>query len=191
MNIFRAKQRGFTLIELLVVIAVIGILASVILASLNSARVKARDARRKSDIKQISTAIEMYYNDHGFYPPGNNIAGTNQFCMSTPTGASGETSDEYGCWKEGGTLATALKPYIPQLPTDPTNKVSACWADGGHFYTYISLNQGKGYSLLTSLENANDPSTRELAVSDLTCCASTINSCMHQKANGGYGIMQL
>jgi len=63
------KQKGFTLIELLVVIAIIGILSSVVLASLNSARAKARDAKRISDIKQIQLALEMYYDEHdGVYP---------------------------------------------------------------------------------------------------------------------------
>lgn len=59
---------GFTLIELLVVIAIIGILASIVLASLNSARVKSRDARRVADIKQIQLALELYYNDNAVYP---------------------------------------------------------------------------------------------------------------------------
>jgi len=63
------KSKGFTLIELLVVIAIIGILSSVVLASLNSARLKARDARRISDIKQIQTALELYADSNGsLYP---------------------------------------------------------------------------------------------------------------------------
>ena len=55
------RSRGFTLIEFLVVIAIIGILSSVVLASLNGARKKGRDARRISDLKQIELALEMYY----------------------------------------------------------------------------------------------------------------------------------
>ncbi len=53
-------KRGFTLIELLVVIAIIGILSSVVLASLNTARLKSRDARRESDLKQLQNAEELY-----------------------------------------------------------------------------------------------------------------------------------
>ncbi len=61
-------RRGFTLIELLVVIAIIGILSSIVLASLNSARKKGRDARRVADIKQIQLALELYYDANSNYP---------------------------------------------------------------------------------------------------------------------------
>ena len=63
------KQRGFTLIELLVVIAIIGILASIVLASLDSARKKGRDARRIADVKQIQLALELYYDANNAFPP--------------------------------------------------------------------------------------------------------------------------
>lgn len=62
------KSKGFTLIELLVVISIIGLLSSVVLASLNTARGKARDARRKQDLTQIRTALELYYDTYGGYP---------------------------------------------------------------------------------------------------------------------------
>lgn len=62
------KQRGFTLIELLVVIAIIGILSSVVLASLNSARQKGRDAKRVSDISQLKLALELYFDSNRQYP---------------------------------------------------------------------------------------------------------------------------
>lgn len=55
------KQKGFTLIELLVVIAIIGTLSGVVLVSLQGARAKARDAVRKSDIRQVVTAMQLYY----------------------------------------------------------------------------------------------------------------------------------
>ncbi len=58
-------KKGFTLIELLAVVAIIGLLASIILASLSTARRKARDARRLADIKQIQLALELYADANG------------------------------------------------------------------------------------------------------------------------------
>jgi prepilin-type N-terminal cleavage/methylation domain-containing protein len=62
------KKKGFTLIELLVVVAIIGLLATLSIVALNTARAKARDAKRVGDIKQIQTALELYYNENGVYP---------------------------------------------------------------------------------------------------------------------------
>ena len=64
----RKTALGFTLIELLVVISIIGILATLVAANLNSARSRARDAERKSDLKNIQTALRLYYNDNNRYP---------------------------------------------------------------------------------------------------------------------------
>lgn len=65
---FIRHKRGFTLIELLVVIAIIGILSSIVLASLNNARQKSRDARRVADIKQLQVALELYFDSNRAYP---------------------------------------------------------------------------------------------------------------------------
>ena len=65
---FSLIKNGFTLIELLVVIAIIGVLASTVLASLNSAREKARNARRKTDMRQLELAIQLYYDTNGTFP---------------------------------------------------------------------------------------------------------------------------
>lgn len=71
----KSNNRGFTLIELLVVIAIIGILSSVVLASLNSARQKGRDARRVSDLKQLQLALELMYDAQSQrYPIGATTA---------------------------------------------------------------------------------------------------------------------
>jgi general secretion pathway protein G len=67
-------QKGFTLIELLVVIAIIGLLSSVVLASLNSARKKGRDARRLSDLKQLQTALELSNDANNGYPAALSVA---------------------------------------------------------------------------------------------------------------------
>ena len=72
------RTRGFTLIELLAVIAIIGILASIIMVSLESARQKGRDAKRVADIKNIQLSLEEYYNDNLKYP-------TNIYTSLAPT----------------------------------------------------------------------------------------------------------
>ncbi len=65
------NAKGFTLIELLVVIAIIGILAVLIILNLNTARKKARDAQRKSDLSQMQIALENFNDDNNRYPIGN------------------------------------------------------------------------------------------------------------------------
>lgn len=87
-------KKGFTLIELLVVIAIIGMLSSVVLASLNSAREKSRDARRLADIKQIQTALEMKADD------------------TSPFMYPNETSDTITSTQLGST-------YLSGVPVDP------------------------------------------------------------------------
>lgn len=60
--------KAFTLIELLVVISLIGVLSTLLIANLNSARERSRDVQRKSDLRNIQTALRLYYNDYGAYP---------------------------------------------------------------------------------------------------------------------------
>jgi len=61
-------KKGFTLVELLVVMAILGVLVTVTLGSFRSSQARGRDAQRKSDLKQISSALELYYSDYGKYP---------------------------------------------------------------------------------------------------------------------------
>lgn len=102
------QTRGFTLIELLVVIAIIGILSSVVLASLNTARFKGNDAKRLSDMQEVQKALEFYYDANGAYPnTSSGWYGTcSNFGSKTTSGATG--------W-----VPNLAPTYMPILPTDP------------------------------------------------------------------------
>lgn len=99
------SKRGFTLIELLVVIAIIGILSSVVLASLNSARTKSRDAKRISDIKQLQLALEFYFDANGGYPSAISTANlvTPGYIAVIPTDPVGNGNYSYAAIGTGCT----------------------------------------------------------------------------------------
>ena len=157
------NKTGFTLIELLVVIAIIGLLSSVVLASLNGARVKARDVNRAAEIKQLATVIQFYVNDNnGIFPSnagclngwcclGHGNAGT---CWTTASGYHGSTA-----------LDNSLSPkYISKIPDDPLNNTSRY----GDAYMYRIDNDVNGtYATLHwGVENSS-PSSQ-------TCAGGTV-----------------
>lgn len=72
----KIKSRGFTLIELLVVVAIIGVLSSIVLSSLTTAREKARDASRLGALRTLKTALELYYDKYGYYPASDSTSNT-------------------------------------------------------------------------------------------------------------------
>jgi type II secretion system protein G len=130
------KNKGFTLIELLVVIAIIGLLASIVLVSLNSARAKARDTKRKADMNNIITAIEMYYDSNNAYPStGGSWWGV---CVN---GGSRTTSGA------NAYIPGVTPNYITVLPTDPRGDTSG-WSG------YLYKSNGTNYKLLC---HANGP----------------------------------
>ena len=123
MNNRNKNNKGFTLIELLVVIAIIAILSTVVMAGLNSARLKGRDARRLSDIKQMQAAAELFFDSCGGYP--------NTFV----------TTEATGC-----TSPTTLGTYMSLVPTPPTPQATP----NGYVYT-IGANRAT-YTLVFGLE---------------------------------------
>ncbi|MHB8660610.1 MAG: type II secretion system protein [Minisyncoccota bacterium] len=109
--------RGFTLIELLVVISIIGLLSSIVLASLNTARAKARDAALLEGTHQLMLALELYYNQYAQFPPSTpqNYCGDEPYCNYTSIEGS-STADP--------ALLTDLQPYMSSLPNPNTFKNS-------------------------------------------------------------------
>ncbi len=149
-------KKGFTLIELLVVVAIIGLLSSVVLTSLNSARMKGRDAERLSTMKQIRSALELYYDANGTYPQ--------MMAYITSTYESQWTTS----------FKSVLSPYLGSVPT-----MSIAPPNG---YLYTSTNGGQKYGLAVGLETsghanlmANDQgyyaSYYEVGPSPLECAA--------------------
>lgn len=135
------SSKGFTLIELLVVIAIIGLLASVVLVSLGSAKLKSRDARRLGDIQQIKSGLDIYYNLGNGYPDTNswNTAQTNKSQLScsgtpalkVPNDPLNSTNGTYTyTYTQGGTSSsscggTVYSNYKIQFQTEGTTSIGS------------------------------------------------------------------
>ena len=139
----KLKNRGFTLIELLVVIAIIGILSSVVLAALGSAREGARDSRRQSDINQLRTAMTVMRSDCGSVP---------QQASSVRIDGSGGTA--VTCQDPSGTTYN-LTDYINPIPTSPS--------DQGYYYMSGGSSDSFDYCFGATLEASSTPANNSTA----------------------------
>lgn len=136
------NRNGFTLIELLVVIAIIGLLSTLAIVALGAARAKSRDARRLADLKQIQTALEMYYNETGSYPTV-----TSSILLGDST---------HACLGTNGfnSAGSCTNQYI-SLPKDPS----------GEYYPYSGL--GNDYIIRASLEGLANELSGAISASPL------------------------
>ena len=125
----KQNKKGFTLIELLVVIAIIGLLSTLAVIALNNARQKSRDARRVSDVKQIQSALELYYNDVNGYPDEGTVT-------------EGTINDE--AWGTGSVNNDGTT-YMNIVPGNPD--------PGGAEYAYEVAADNQTYSLTYKLES--------------------------------------
>ncbi len=110
-------KKAFTLIELLVVIAIIAIIATIAVVALQNSRASARDAKRLADVKQMQTALELYFNDNGSYPTSvtSTIAsGSNVYMTLTPVaptpidGDCTTTTNAYTYSSDGSTYSISF-----------------------------------------------------------------------------------
>ena len=124
-------KKGFTLIELLVVISIIGVLTALLLSNFVGIRGRAKDAKLKSNLEQMKTALRLYYNDYQQYPSGS--GGSMDGC-----GVSGITTCTMGSEFSAGAGGTV---YMKELP---------------EYTEYGRTNSGDGFYLGVVLNNASD-----------------------------------
>lgn len=147
----RGVTRGFTLIELLVVIAVISVLLGLAFPNFYAARQRARDAQRKSDLKQIQKALELYKSDQN---PVEYPTNTSPW----PAHITGTACDTR--WAVGSEI------YMPKVPCDPvTNQL--------YIYERDATDNNK-YYLKACLENGSDPDLDNPL--DLAVCPAATNT---------------
>jgi general secretion pathway protein G len=148
-------QKGFTLIELLVVVAIIGILSALLMSNFVGIRQRARDGQRKSDLRQIQSALELYRADNGSYPTDPAIFTGGSIVCNVALSSGGVT-------------------YMKSIPCDPLGTASSPL-----FYQYVGTTAN--YCIRACLENTNDsqkdPTNDTGTGSNVSGCNFVANIC--------------
>lgn len=148
------KSLGFTLIEIMVVVAIVGLLSAVIYANFGESSAQSRDAKRKSDLRAMQAAIELYKNENGVYPEGCRGAGN----------WSGQNGSIHACLSGSEYVIDLAPEYIPKLPTDPK------LAGGYSGYAYIVNAERSVYKFI--IKNTVETETVDYNHSFKSCDAS-------------------
>ena len=134
-------QKGFTLVELLIVVAIIGVLATLLMVNFIAVRQRARDAERKSDIRQIQSALELFRSDEGLYPNASPPTTTLYNGASCPDSSALAVLDP---------TTQNKNTYMAKIPCDPNG--IGYYNAGEYFYS----GGGSTYTLGACLENTAD-----------------------------------
>lgn len=134
-------NKGFTLVELLVVMAILGVLVTLIASGFRSAQLRGHDTQRKSDLKEVANALELFYSDYGFYPP--EAAGYIAACPY-----NGSTKTGTACSWGNGEMTDGKTVYFKLMPNDPSS-------DYNYYYKLVGGSNQK-YQLYAHLENTQD-----------------------------------
>jgi prepilin-type N-terminal cleavage/methylation domain-containing protein len=166
---FNKKRAGFTLIELMVTITIIAIISSIGFVTYANAQLSARDARRKSDLRSIATALELYQQKNGRFP----CLDGDGWALSSDASAPWITDANFADCAASAPAKPLDTTYINQLPVDPKSNTGnpINTSTYGYAYGYGSATAGDGncptelngnyYVLVARLENANDPASNK------------------------------
>ncbi len=139
------KNKGFTKLEILIVLGVIGLLGVMSAIALNSARERARDAKRLSDVARTQIALELYFNDHNGYPEAADaiaLGQTSTSCLSSSGFMPVCKSDEESV-------------YLKKMPVTPSTGLKDLVLCGAVTNTYCYQASEIAYRISFELENAN------------------------------------
>ncbi len=165
-----ATYRGFTLIELLVVIAIIGILAAVVLASLNSAREKSRNTSYLSQVREYQKALEIHYSENGSYP----VTGIATWaCIGT-----GHQNARYynsASYAESSASSVSFRNAMSSFIDSSTT----AGPKTGYFTgsMYIPRNSGKNYTILMLFEGASVACPMGVYIANASLAANNVTRC--------------
>ena len=147
----KRSYKGFTLIELMVAISIVAILATIGFSTYSQTQVRARDAKRKQDLRALSTALELYYQSYKHYPCTDNHVNSG----GGGTWIVNNFAYAAGCGDATHVFDTR---FINQQPLDPNHPTRALVYFGrGDNYATCTMAAGQGYVLIANLENSNDP----------------------------------
>ena len=170
------RRRGFTLIELLIVIALIAILAALAYVSFARALQNSRDSKRKNDLHELQTAIEVYYTDHGSYPDTG--------------GAWRGACAGFGNYDRDGSngyVPDVAPKYLKELPVDPRpaahpNLDASCTSPDVSCFLYRS--DGEDYKLISNCGIETSPPQEGKVLYDpvrpgysIKFCSKSVTAC--------------